>query len=65
MSSNENSILKIKVLPNAPLLIEGQVEIVMADGTSQVKDKAHLCRCGASQNKPFCDGSHAKIGFKG
>lgn len=65
MSNNENSVLKIKVLPNAPLLIDGQVEIIMPDGTSLIKNNAHLCRCGASQNKPFCDGSHAKIGFEG
>lgn len=61
----KDSLLKIKVIPNAPLLVEGTVELILADGTSAVKENPHLCRCGASNNKPFCDGSHAKIGFKG
>lgn len=60
----KKSLLKIKVLPNAPLLIEGEVEITLADGTVVEKKNPHLCRCGASQNKPFCDGAHVKIGFK-
>lgn len=65
MSNSEQSLLKIKVLPNAPLLVEGKFEIIMPDGSTLIKENPHLCRCGASQNKPFCDGSHAKIGFKG
>lgn len=61
----KESLLRIKVIPNAPLLVEGKVELVLTDGTTVIKENPHLCRCGASQNKPFCDGSHAKIGFKG
>lgn len=61
----KDSLLKIKVVPNAPLLVEGTVELILADGTTVVKENPHLCRCGASQNKPYCDGAHAKIGFKG
>jgi len=64
MERNE-SLLKIKVLPNGPMLVEGSIEMILPDGTTVVKDKAHLCRCGASANKPYCDGGHAKIGFKG
>lgn len=60
----KDSLLKIKLIPNGPLLVEGKVEITLADGTTVEKDKPHLCRCGASQNKPFCDGSHVKVGFK-
>lgn len=60
----EKMLLKIKVLPNGPLLVDGKVELTLADGTTQEKEKAYLCRCGASANKPFCDGSHAKAGFK-
>lgn len=61
----KDSLLKIKVVPNAPYLVEGTVELTMTDGSVVVKENPHLCRCGASNNKPFCDGSHAKIGFKG
>jgi len=60
----KDSLLKIKVLPNGPLFVEGNMEITLVDGTTVVKDKAALCRCGASQNKPYCDGAHMKIGFK-
>ncbi|MDR2234409.1 MAG: CDGSH iron-sulfur domain-containing protein [Tannerella sp.] len=64
MAQND-SLLKIKVIPNAPLALEGTVEILLADGTSVTKENPYLCRCGASANKPFCDGAHRKIEFKG
>ncbi len=60
----KDSLLKIKVLPNAPLFVEGTVELVLADGTTVIKQNPHLCRCGASKNKPYCDGAHIKAGFK-
>lgn len=60
----KDSLLKIKVIPNAPYVVEGTVELTLADGTTVVKENPHLCRCGASQNKPYCDGSHRTIGFK-
>lgn len=62
--SNE-SMLTIKVIPNAPLAVLGTVKLVLADGTEEVKENPHLCRCGGSKNKPYCDGSHHKIGFQG
>lgn len=61
----KDSLLKIKVIPNGPLMLDGIVEITLADGTTVVKENTVLCRCGASQNKPYCDGSHTKVGFKG
>ncbi|MFR9166260.1 MAG: CDGSH iron-sulfur domain-containing protein [Dysgonomonas sp.] len=61
----KDSLLKIKVIPNAPYAVEGKAELIMPDGTTVEKENPHLCRCGASKNKPFCDGSHVKIGFKG
>ena len=64
MESN-HSLLKSKVVPDGPFLVQGKVEIVLADGKTESKDKPALCRCGASRNKPYCDGSHIKIGFKG
>lgn len=56
--------LRIIVAPNGPLMVQGPVEIHSADAaTSFQGSKGALCRCGASASKPFCDGSHARIGF--
>ena len=59
-------ILSIKVQPDGPLLIRTGCHITHSDGTLETRTgKTSLCRCGASGNKPFCDGSHTKTGFKG
>ena len=57
----------IKPTENGPYRLEGASEIVrMRDGEAiALKPKAFLCRCGGSQKKPFCDGTHARIGFSG
>jgi CDGSH-type Zn-finger protein len=57
---------KITLLPNGPLFVEGEFEVSLKDGTKiEVPGpKAALCRCGQSSKKPFCDGSHARCGFK-
>lgn len=50
---------------SGPLWVRGGVEVVGADGQSyEIRNRVTLCRCGASQNKPFCDGSHVKLGWK-
>lgn len=55
----------IEVTPNGPLLVYGNVTIKDTKGNETVKYKTTaLCRCGASSNKPYCDGTHVKIGFK-
>lgn len=57
---------KITIRKNSSLLIEGDFTIVDADGNEyglQGREKLGLCRCGHSENKPFCDGSHAKNDF--
>ena len=57
--------LTITPLPNGPLLVAGNLEIV--SGTGRTIDrvvKTALCRCGNSANKPYCDGTHVKIGFQ-
>lgn len=56
----------IKVLNNGPYRVEGPVKIVDADGNEfdiSAKARISLCRCGGSTTKPFCDGTHSKIGF--
>ena len=47
-----------------PLWLRGGVQLVGGDGFEyEVRNRMTLCRCGASQNKPFCDGTHVSIGF--
>jgi len=56
--------LTITPNPNGPLQVEGNLEVCSGTGrTLNRTQKTWLCRCGASQNKPFCDGTHRKIGF--
>jgi uncharacterized Fe-S cluster protein YjdI len=51
---------------NGPLLVSGGVRIVDAEGTVLYEgERAALCRCGGSSNKPFCDGTHRTNGFRG
>jgi len=64
------SAVKITVKKNGSYRVEapeGSVELVDGDGNRYDltgKPAFSLCRCGASANKPFCDGSHNKIGFQ-
>jgi CDGSH-type Zn-finger protein len=51
----------IQVLPKGPYLVAGKVTLL--DASIEAGEKIALCRCGASTNKPFCDGTHSKIGF--
>jgi len=49
---------------SGPLWVRGGVEVIAADGkVYEVRNRVTLCRCGVSQNKPFCDGSHASAKF--
>jgi CDGSH-type Zn-finger protein len=56
----------IKVLKNGPYRVEGKVTLIDPEGNVMAydKEKFSLCRCGHSSNKPFCDSTHNKIGFK-
>ena len=59
--------VKITIRPSGPYLVEGEVEVVDVNGEkvdTSDKPRIALCRCGASVNKPFCDGAHSKIGFQ-
>ena len=58
---------KIQVRNNGSLRIEGDFTVVDADGKPfdlAGRTVISLCRCGQSQNKPFCDGSHGRSGFE-
>jgi 3-phenylpropionate/trans-cinnamate dioxygenase ferredoxin subunit len=55
----------IEVVRNGPLIVNGPVELKDADGKPYpVKERIALCRCGGSTTKPFCDGTHSRIGFQ-
>lgn len=56
--------LKITPLDDGPVLVNGNLTMLAASGrVAWQGGKCALCRCGASENKPFCDGSHKKVGF--
>ncbi|NNG14660.1 MAG: CDGSH iron-sulfur domain-containing protein [Gammaproteobacteria bacterium] len=58
--------LVITVKPNAMLSLKGPVTIFSRSGESvTTRSKGALCRCGASEKKPFCDASHKQCGFEG
>ena len=62
----ENTATKVDILPNGPLVVHGSIEIKGKDGNITTKEnRTSFCRCGASNNKPYCDGTHRKIDFKG
>lgn len=61
-----NQQMQVEVAENGPLLIFGHMQINHNNQQISLKNNVTaLCRCGASQNKPYCDGSHKKIDFKG
>jgi CDGSH-type Zn-finger protein len=57
----------IRVIPNGPYRLTGPARITDPLGTEIVIEEGRavsLCRCGASDTKPFCDGTHSRIGFQ-
>ncbi len=54
----------VQALRDGPLALRGQIDVLDADGALLRHDtRVVLCRCGHSENKPFCDGTHRRIGF--
>lgn len=64
------SQIKLTVLKNGPLRVsdpDGEIELIGSDGQPLTPSRPTLfsiCRCGASTEKPFCDGTHSRIGFE-
>jgi CDGSH-type Zn-finger protein len=61
------SEVQVTVTENGPYKVVGEIDLIDADG-NPVETKGatvFLCRCGGSTTKPFCDGTHSKIGFQG
>jgi CDGSH-type Zn-finger protein/uncharacterized Fe-S cluster protein YjdI len=60
-----DGLLAIAPTANGPLSVRGNVEVCSGTGRTVTRvSQARLCRCGGSANKPFCDGTHARIGFR-
>lgn len=60
----EPTALTVTPIPNGPLKVDGEHEVTCGTGRAVKRGaQAFLCRCGASASKPFCDGTHRKIGF--
>jgi CDGSH-type Zn-finger protein len=60
--------VEIMIRPSGPYIVRGRIRLKDAGGTEfdlGGKEDIALCRCGASTTKPFCDGTHSKIGFLG
>lgn len=57
--------IRIRVKSQGPFIVEGEFVLVDDEGNEIEPVKRALCRCGGSTTKPFCDGTHSKIGFQG
>jgi hypothetical protein len=56
--------VSVKVMPDGPLVLNGTFTVLYGDIKKEVKESIiSLCRCGASNHMPFCDGMHRKVGF--
>jgi uncharacterized Fe-S cluster protein YjdI len=64
LAKSQEPSASIKVLKNGPLLVEGSCRLIDREGKEiESCGPFALCRCGKSLKKPFCDGTHAEIGF--
>ena len=57
--------VRITVFTDGPMQVEGDFAISTSKPVTVDPSDTYLCRCGQSANKPFCDGTHKKIGFAG
>ena len=64
-SKEEKNDLEVHVSEDGPILIKGELTINYKGETLKTDNTTAFCRCGASGNKPFCDGSHKSTGFIG
>jgi len=65
-NTDTHEIPELRVMEDGPLVFNGNFTIIGIDGQPLKPMKIYsLCRCGASNNMPYCDGTHRKTGFKG
>lgn len=57
-------VTTVTAVPDGPLLVRGDLRLDLGDAGRMTETRAALCRCGSSGNKPFCDGSHERIGWR-
>jgi CDGSH-type Zn-finger protein/uncharacterized Fe-S cluster protein YjdI len=62
-SASAEMRLVMRPQANGPMLVTGPLTLTGSDGNGAFVESAYLCRCGHSQRKPYCDGTHRKIGF--
>ena len=65
MSNPDDPRPGITPSPNGPYLVKDVTDLSNSKGSLPTRPSMALCRCGQSANKPFCDGTHAKVGFSG
>jgi len=53
----------VRLVADGPMFVVGRIDLTFADGSRAKESRVALCRCGASENKPFCDNSHLEAGF--
>lgn len=58
--------MKLKIVENGPIVVDASA-IALSGGAGEGSKNGplYLCRCGQSANKPYCDGTHRKVGFEG
>jgi len=63
--TNTKTMTEIQVVKGGPLIVKSDCKLEGADGSVETREgNTAFCRCGASGNKPFCDGSHRKVDFE-
>lgn len=66
VKTSREAAASVKVMPDGPVVISGNFNLEYGTTKKQIKDgMTSICRCGRSDNMPFCDGKHRKIGFSG
>jgi len=66
LGQTEGGLLRVMPATDGPYIVEGSLTLISNDGLARAAwgPKVAFCRCGNSRNKPFCDGSHVKAGFR-
>ena len=65
-SAEEERPLSVKIMSDGPIVLKGNFTLTYSDTNKEVQEGIiSICRCGASDHQPFCDGRHRKVGFNG